>query len=90
MQIYASQRHDPALGEILLPTISMTIDYIAPAVLGDWLEGETTLLRVTKSMLSRQTVASVGESVVLRASCIYRNTGRKTPRGSALVGLFPD
>lgn len=90
MQVYSSQKQDATLREILLPTVNMTLDYISPAVLGDWLVGETQLLRKTGTMLFQQTIVSVSGRVVLRASCIYRNTGRTAPEGSALGSLFPD
>ena len=90
MQVYSSQKDEPSLRETLLPTINMSLDYIAPALLGDWLEGDTGLLRATKTMLFQQAVMTVGDRIVLRASCIYRNTGRKAPEGSALGSLFPD
>jgi uncharacterized protein (TIGR00369 family) len=90
MQVYSSQQREPELRHMLLPTISMTLDYISPAVLGDWLEAESTLLRKTKATLFQQTLATVGDRIVLRASGIYKMSGRKAPSGSTLGELFPN
>lgn len=88
MQVYVSQQQEEELRGMLLPTISMTIDYIAPAVFGDWLEGHTTLLRQTRSTLFQQTLAMVGDRVVFRSSAIYKVSGRAAPEGSKVGDLF--
>lgn len=88
MQVYVSQQQEEILRSMLLPTISMTIDYISPAVLGDWLEGDTTLLRHGKSTLFQQTVGMVRDRIVFRASCVYRVSGRTAPEGSRVGDLF--
>jgi uncharacterized protein (TIGR00369 family) len=90
MQVYFSQQQEPELRHMLLPTISMSLDYIAPAVLGDWLEGESTLLRATKTTLFQQTLAKAGDRIVFRSSGIYRVSGRGAPNGSTLGALFPN
>lgn len=90
MQVYVTQQREPALRHMLLPTMSMSLDYISPSVLGDWLESRTTTLRHTKTTLFQQTLATVGERLVFRASCIYRVSGRTAPEGSSLGDLFPN
>lgn len=90
IQVYVAQRQEPPLRYMLMPTISLTLDFIAPAVLGDWLEGHTTPLRATKTTLFQQTLAMVGERLVFRSSCIYRVSGRTAPPGSTLGDLFPN
>ena len=90
MQVYVSQQQEPGLRYMLMPTISMTLDYLAPVMLGDWLEGHTTPLRATKTTLFQQTLAMVGDRPVFRASAIYRVSGRSAPTGSTLGALFPN
>ena len=89
MQVYVSQQQQAELRHMLLPTISMTLDYIAPAMLGDWLEGHTTPLRATRTTLFQQTLAMVGDRLVFRASAVYRVSGRTAPTGSTVGDLFP-
>ncbi|PSJ57792.1 hypothetical protein C7I84_17400 [Mesorhizobium ephedrae] len=90
MQLYVSQQQEPELRHMLMPTINMTLDYIAPVVLGDWLEGHTTLLRATRATLFQQTLAMVGARPVFRSSCIYRISKQRAPIGSTLGELFPN
>ncbi|MBX3573591.1 MAG: PaaI family thioesterase [Mesorhizobium sp.] len=88
MQVYVGQQQEATLRRMLLPTISMNIDFISPAALGDWLEGNSILLRHTNSLLFQQTVGTVGERVVFRASCIYKVSGREAPEGSRVGDMF--
>jgi uncharacterized protein (TIGR00369 family) len=90
MQLYVSQQQEPDLRYLLMPTINMTLDYVAPVVLGNWLEGHTTLLRATKATLFQQTLAMVDGSPVFRSSCVYRITRHQAPVGSTLGDLFPN
>ncbi|BCH23494.1 PaaI family thioesterase [Mesorhizobium sp. L-8-3] len=90
MQVYVSQQQEPSLRYVLMPTINMSIDYISPAILGDWLESSSTLLRATKMTLFQQTVATAGDRLVFRSSSIYRISGHKAPSGSTLGDLFPN
>jgi len=90
MQVYVSQQQELWLRHMLMPTISMSLDYISPALLGDWLEGHTTLLRATKTTLFQQTLATVGDRTIFRSSCVYRVSGRVAPVGSTLGDMFPN
>lgn len=90
MQVYVSQQQEPDLRYTLMPTISMSLDYLAPVVLGDWLESHTRLLRATKATLFQQTIATVGDRPVFRSSCIYRISKHTAPAGSTLGDLFPN
>ena len=51
-----------------LPTISLQIDYLAPAPLGAWVQGEADVLRVTRTMVFAQGVARIDGEPVLRVS----------------------
>ncbi|MDE2596623.1 MAG: PaaI family thioesterase [Sphingomonadales bacterium] len=59
------------------PTISLSIDFLAPPLLGDWLVAEVQLVKITRSMIVTQALARVGERIVARSNAIYSNTPRK-------------
>jgi uncharacterized protein (TIGR00369 family) len=60
------------IGQRFLPTISLQIDYLAPAPLGAWVQGEADVLRVTRTMVFAQGVARVDSSPVIRVSGIFK------------------
>ena len=55
-----------------LPTVSMTFDFVAPAKLGDWVEGRCELVRQTRSLLFTNIYLTVGEDKILRASQVAK------------------
>ncbi len=55
-----------------LPTVSMTFDFVAPARLGDWVEGRAEIVRQTRSLLFTNISLTVGEEKILRASQIAK------------------
>ena len=63
-----------------LPTVSMTFDFVAPARIGDWVEGRAELVRQTRSLLFTNIYLTVGEEKILRASSIA-----KIPSGDGLA-----
>ena len=63
-----------------LPTVNMTFDFVAPAWIGDWVEGRPELVRVTRSLLFTNIYLTVGEEKILRASSIA-----KIPSGDGLA-----
>jgi uncharacterized protein (TIGR00369 family) len=62
-----------------LPTVNMTFDFVAPAQVGDWVEGRPELVRATRSLLFTNIYLTVGETKILRASSIC-----KIPSGDGL------
>ncbi|MTE01738.1 PaaI family thioesterase [Paracoccus sp. YIM 132242] len=54
------------------PTISMTLDYFAPVVLGQWVEAQPTILRRTRNILFSQCVLTADGAPSVRASVVYR------------------
>jgi uncharacterized protein (TIGR00369 family) len=60
------------VGARFLPTISLQIDYLAPAPLGAWVQGEADVLRVTRTMVFAQGVAQADGTPVLRVSGIVK------------------
>jgi uncharacterized protein (TIGR00369 family) len=55
-----------------LPTVSMTFDFVAPAKVGDWVEGRCEVVRQTRSLLFTNIYLTVGEEKILRASSIAK------------------
>jgi uncharacterized protein (TIGR00369 family) len=55
-----------------VPTVSMTFDFVAPARAGDWVEGRGELVRATRSLLFTHIYLTVGDTKILRASCIVK------------------
>jgi len=55
-----------------VPTVNMTFDFVAPAKVGDWVEGRCEVVRATRSLLFANIYLTVGEEKILRASGIYK------------------
>ena len=55
-----------------VPTVNMTFDFVAPAKVGDWVEGRCEVVRATRSLLFSNIYLTVGEEKILRASGIYK------------------
>lgn len=63
-----------------LPTINLSVDYAAPGNAGDWLEGETEILRTTRNLAFGSCVLSVGETALCRATAVCKIPSREDPR----------
>ena len=55
-----------------LPTISLSLDYLAPAALGDWVEARVTVTRVGRGTCFAQAMLHAGGVPVLRGSGVYK------------------
>jgi uncharacterized protein (TIGR00369 family) len=55
-----------------LPTISLQIDYLDPAPLGAWVEGEAQVLRTTRSFVFAQGMVTADGEVCARVSGIFK------------------
>lgn len=55
-----------------LPTISLQIDYMGPAALGAWVQGEGEVLRTTRNMLFGQALVTSDGAPALRVSGIFK------------------
>lgn len=65
-------RQRPELGPRFLPTVSLQIDYLAPVALGSWVQGETEVLRVTRTLIFAQGLVSADGEPAARASGILK------------------
>lgn len=55
-----------------LPTISLQLDYLAPAPLGAWVQGEAQVLRTTRTMVFAQGLVTADDVPVARVSGILK------------------
>ena len=55
-----------------LPTISLQIDYLAPARLGAWVQGQADILRSTRNMIFIQGLVMADGEPALRISGIFK------------------
>jgi uncharacterized protein (TIGR00369 family) len=55
-----------------LPTVSLQIDYLSPAPLGAWVQGEAQLLRVTRTMVFAQGLVMADAVPAARVSGILK------------------
>lgn len=55
-----------------LPTISLQIDYLAPAPLGAWVQGEAGPLRITRSLVFAQGLVAADGVVCTRVSGVFK------------------
>lgn len=65
-------RKSKEVGFRFLPTISLQVDYLAPAPLGAWVEGEAQVLRVTRSIVFAQGTAHADGVPCLRVSGVFK------------------
>lgn len=62
----------PELRQRFLPTVSLQVDFIASAKLGDWVEGEMQVLRTTRSMVFAQGLVTSGGATAMRCSGVFK------------------
>jgi len=55
-----------------LPTISLQVDYMAPARLGAWVQGEAQVLTTTRNMLFGQGLVTADGTPALRFSGVFK------------------
>ena len=65
-------RLSPEIGNRFLPTISLQLDYLAPAPLGAWVEGEAQALRTTRSLVFAQGLITADGLPAVRMSGIFK------------------
>lgn len=65
-------RHIAGLGACATPTVTLTIDFIAPVQLGAWVELHCRLLRRTRTLLFSEGHLIVGDAVAARVDAIFK------------------
>ncbi|MBT2301918.1 PaaI family thioesterase [Variovorax paradoxus] len=65
-----------------LPTISLQMDFLAPAPVGSWVQGEAQILKVTKNLLFSQALVQADGVTALRSSGVFRRGALLPDSGS--------
>lgn len=83
MQIAAIVRSGLIASERHLPTVSLSVDYIAPALLGAWVEAKVTLIKETRTLIFTQALVTADGQPAARTNATYRNysAAGPVPRG---------
>lgn len=68
----SAHRKSSEVGMRFLPTISLQIDYLAPAPLGAWVQGEAEVLRTTRSLVFAQGLVTADGTPCARVSGIFK------------------
>ena len=72
MQLAMSVLYQAGGERRFLPTISLQMDYLAPAPLGSWVHGESEILRSTRNMVFVQAIVRADGVPALRASGVFK------------------
>lgn len=54
------------------PTVSLQVDFLGAARMGDWIESEAEVLKVTRSLIFAQSKVFANGQLILRASGVYK------------------
>ena len=65
-------RKSREVGLRFLPTINLQVDYLAPAPLGAWIEGEAQVLRTTRTLVFAQGLVTADGTPCARVSGIFK------------------
>lgn len=60
------------VGHKFLPTINLQLDYLSPAPMGCWVQGEAEVLRVTRSLVFAQGLVTADGVPAVRISGIFK------------------
>jgi uncharacterized protein (TIGR00369 family) len=88
MQLPFGARFQADLSDRFLPTIHLATDFLAPAPLGAWVEGETEVLRRTRNLVFAQCLVTADGEPCLRASGIFKIGPEARLDDPALAALF--
>lgn len=71
-QMLADPAHGYDVGEHT-PTITLSVDYLAPAPLGAWIRLSGRVLRKTRTLIFTDATVTVDGDLIARSNAIYRN-----------------
>ena len=60
------------LHAMMLPTINLSIDYLAAGRRGEWVQATGEILRQTRNFVFTQTIVHADDRAIARASAIYK------------------
>jgi len=88
MQLPFASRFQAGLPDNFLPTINLSVDFLAPARMGAWVEGETHVLRRTKNLVFAQCTVTADGEPALRASGIFKIGPEMKAGDASFANLF--
>ncbi len=88
MQLPLASRYQAGLPDNFLPTINLSVDFLAPARMGAWVEGETQVMRRTKNLVFAQCTVTADGEPSLRASGIFKIGPAMTSGDASFANLF--
>jgi len=59
--------------EVPRPTITISLDFLAPVPVGSWVEAEVSLVKETRTLVFTEALLRVDGEPVARSNAIYRN-----------------
>ena len=68
-------RFQADLDDAFLPTVNLTSDFVASARVGQWVEGRTDVIRVTRNLVFTQGLVSADGQTVIRVNGIFKRAG---------------
>ncbi len=72
MLVPCANMYRPGSEKRFLPTINLQLDYLGPARLGAWVQGEAQILRVTRNILFGQGLITANGEPAVRFSGIFK------------------
>jgi acyl-coenzyme A thioesterase PaaI-like protein len=76
MQMSLKAFREGGFEDRFLVTVSLSLDFLAIASIGAWIEGQATVLRRSKSLVFIQGLAVSGGTPLLRSSGVYKAVQR--------------
>jgi len=70
--ISSAAQYQTDIPRTFLPTISLQTDFVGPAPMGSWVQGEAQILRVTRTLVFSQGLIHADGALVMRASGVFR------------------
>lgn len=64
--------YELGLSTPMLATISLSVSYVAPSLLGNWIETTPEILKVTRSMVFAQSIVRADGVLVARADGVFK------------------
>jgi len=70
--ISTAAQYQTDIPRTFLPTISLQTDFLAPAPMGSWVQGQADILKVTAKLIFSQGLLTADGEPVMRASGVFR------------------
>jgi acyl-coenzyme A thioesterase PaaI-like protein len=85
MQLPFGARFQAGADVGFLPTVNLTCDYLSPAPLGAWVEGQADVIRTTKNLLFVHGMATADGVPILRMNGIFKITSKGSTKAGDLT-----